>query len=198
MGSIVQLGNVPEWVQAAAESGALWWAVRHRREAQALDWAATLKELSGLEDEELRHVVEDNPVVAEIVGRAWEAASETASQDKRRLLAKVAAAAIRGDADAQADELQLLLRTAIELDPPHVTMLVAVGQAPGGAEEQLAARWPSSHDLLAPALSTLQRAGLAQEAHQLIGGRSGNWRLTNYGYRFLAFLQETDEAKPTS
>jgi hypothetical protein len=106
MGGLVQLGNVPEWIQGAAEAGALYLAVRGRRQQQALDWAKTLKELSGLDDQQLRHVVEDNPVIAEIVGRAWEAAAETASQDKRRLLAKVAAAAIRGDAAAQVDKLQ--------------------------------------------------------------------------------------------
>jgi hypothetical protein len=82
----VQLGSVPEWIQGPAEAGALYLAVRGRRQQQAIDWAKILKELSGLSDEELRHVVEDNPVVAEIVGRAREAGADTASQDKRRLL----------------------------------------------------------------------------------------------------------------
>jgi hypothetical protein len=30
MGSLVQLGTVPEWVQAAAEAGALYMAIRGR------------------------------------------------------------------------------------------------------------------------------------------------------------------------
>jgi hypothetical protein len=91
-----------------------------------------LKELSGLSDEELRRLVEDNPVVAEIVGRAWEAAAESASQDKRRLLAKVAAAAIRGDATAQVDELQFLLRTVTELDPPPTSHSWSPSARPAG------------------------------------------------------------------
>lgn len=188
MGGLVQLGNVPEWIQGAAEAGALYLAVRGRRQAQAVDWARQLKELSGLSEEELRRLVEDNPVIAEIVGRAWEAAAETASDDKRRLLAKVAAAAIRGDATAQVDELQTLLRTVIELDPHHVTLLVAIGQIPGANVDQLTARWPSSPDLLFPALSALQRAGLVSQAYQLIGGPQENRHLTSYGRRFLDFL----------
>jgi hypothetical protein len=85
---VPEWGDVPGWLQAAGEAGALYLAARGRRQAQAVDWARTLKELSGLSEEELRRLVEDNPVIAEIVGRAWEAAAETASDDKRRLLAR--------------------------------------------------------------------------------------------------------------
>ena len=73
-----------------AEVGALYWAVRSQWEAQAGAWVKVLKELSGFDDEALRRTVEENPVIAEIVGLAWQTAAETASEDKRRLLAKVA------------------------------------------------------------------------------------------------------------
>jgi hypothetical protein len=200
MSGLVQLGNVPEWIQGAAEAGALYLAVRGRRQQQALDWAATLKELSGLSDEELRHVVGDNPVVAEIVGRAWEAAAETASQDKRRLLAKVAAAAIRGDADAQVDELPFLLRTVTELDPAHITLLVRVDEHEyaANAQDLVDASWPTHPELLEPALSTLERAGLIHQPSYIKGEPRESWFLTNYGRRFLTFLQETGETEPTS
>jgi hypothetical protein len=196
MGGLVQLGNVPEWIQGAAEAGVLYLAVRGRRQQEALDWAATLKQLSGLDDEQLRRLVEDNPVVAEIVGRAWEAAAETASQDKRRLLAKVAAAAISGDAAAQVVELQLLLRTVTELDPPHITLLVAIGPG-GGTVPLIATKWPADPILFGPAVATLARADLAEQPVEL-SGYPPAWQLTGYGRRFLAFLEETDEAKLTS
>jgi hypothetical protein len=154
---VPEWGDVPGWLQAAGEAGALYLAVRGRRQAQAVDWARTLKELSGLSEEELRRLVEDNPVIAEIVGRAWEAAAETASDDKRRLLAKVAAAAIRGDAAAEVDELQLLLRTVIELDPPHITLLVAISRH-GGSPEQITASWPSRPELFRAAVAALDRS----------------------------------------
>jgi hypothetical protein len=93
MGDLVQLGNVPEWVQAATGAATLYSAVRSRWQKQALDWAAMFEELADLDREELRRVVEENPAIAELVGLAWEAGAETRSDDKRQLLAKVAAAA---------------------------------------------------------------------------------------------------------
>jgi hypothetical protein len=198
MNSIVQLGDVPAWISVGTGAAGLYLGIRNRRQQQATAWAAMVEELTGLTDLELRRVVEDNPVVAEIVGRAWEAAVETASHDKRRLLAKVAVAAIRGYAAAQVDELQFLLRTVIELDPAHVTLLVAIGHDWSGNVDQLAAKWPSPPHLLFPALSSLGRAGLTSQPHQLVGGPAENWRLTSYGRRFLNFLEETDEAEATS
>jgi hypothetical protein len=194
-------GDVPAWLQGAAEAGALYLAVRGRRRAQAIDWAKTLKKLSGLTDEELRRTIEDNPVIAEIVGRAWEAAAETASDDKRRLLAKVAAAALRGDAPAVVDVAPFLLRTVIELEPAHVTLLVAVGRYAGNAD-LLKASWPSPPDLLNAAMATLNQAGLVilarESAADLLGTTAEGWVPTGYGRRFLDFLQETGEAEPTN
>jgi hypothetical protein len=89
------LGTVPEWVQAAAETGALYLAVRGRWQQQAIDWAKEPERLSGMTTQELRQVVEASPALAELVGLAWEEAARTASEDKRRLLAKVVAAALR-------------------------------------------------------------------------------------------------------
>lgn len=94
--------------------------------------------------------------------------------------------------------MQLLLRTVIELDPAHVTLLVAVGQAPGANVDQLTAMWPSPPHLLHPALSTLGQAGLVAQAYQLLGGPQEGRHLTSYGRRFLAFLQETGEVEPGS
>jgi hypothetical protein len=194
---VPEWGDVPGWLQGAAEAGALYLAVRGRRQAQAVDWARQLKELSDLSEEELRRLVEDKPVLAEIVGRAWQAAAETASHDKRRLLAKVASAAITGDAAAQVDELQILLRTVIDLDQHHVALLVVVHQA-GGSTYHLGVMWTGPPDLRDAALATLQQAGLVHQQYQLMGGLTDSWRLTAYGNRFLAFLQETGEVDPTS
>lgn len=188
-------------MQAAAEAGAVYLAVRGRRREQAIDWAKTLKELSGLTDLELRRAVEDHPIIAELIGRAWEAAAETASEDKRRLLAKVAAASLRGDADADVDDLQFLLRTVIALEPAHITLLVLIGTLGRGRRqvaerktvdwvlrEELRASWSTNPDLLDPGLATLEREGLTV-THGLADD-SGEIpsSLTNYGKRFLNFL----------
>jgi len=196
MGSLVQLGDVPAWIGAATGAASLYIGLRNRQQAQALDWAGTLEKLAGLTPEELRRTVEDNPVIAQMVDLAWEEAARTASEAKRRLLAKVVAAAIAGDADAEVDPHPFLLRTAIELDPAHVTLLVAVGQA-GGNIEYMAARWPGPADLRGATLATLQRAGLVQQPYQLMGGTARSWFLTSYGQRFFTFLEEAGETGQT-
>jgi hypothetical protein len=195
--ALIQLGDVPAWVSSAT---ALYLGLRGQRRTQALDWAQTLQELAGVDSEELRREVEANPVVGEIVGLAWEKAAETASVDKRRLLAKVAAAALRGDATpGEIDAQQLLLRTVTALDPIHVTLLVIIGRLedrdtrPHSPEERRAdraameAEWPSPPDLLDPALAALEREGLAYSVLDYSGAPRG-WKLRPYGRRFLDHL----------
>jgi hypothetical protein len=123
----MQFGNVPEWLQAAASAASLYSAVRDRRQEHAITWPEQLEEFSGLTSYELRRTVRDNPDFAELVWHAWEAAADTASLDKRRLLARVAANALRGDSEAEVDAQQLLLRTVTALDPIHITLLVIIG-----------------------------------------------------------------------
>jgi hypothetical protein len=204
MGSL----DLPAWIQAGTGVANLFLGLGSRRQAQARDWGEALEELAGLEREELRRIVEDNPAVAEIVGDAWEEAARTASDNKRYLLARVAAAALRGDTiPGQVDVLQLLLRTVIDLDSTHVALLVSLSttkdgkprpavedqedMVPDGASptrEEVVAKWPSPPDLLNPALSTLEREGLIQRLIGLGGeGRLG-YALTPYGRRFLDHL----------
>jgi hypothetical protein len=173
----IQLGDVPGWIGAGTGVAALFRGLSNRREAQFRDWGKLLAELSDLEPQELRHLVEDNPVVTEIVSLAWEEAARTASDDKRYLLAQVAAAALRGSTTPdQVEALQFLLRTVTALDPPHVTMLVIIGAVENEATQandmqetratraELQARWPSPPDLMDPALATLEREALVEGA----------------------------------
>ena len=92
------MGELEQWlpnaIQAGTAVGQLWLGLTGRRQKQAADWGATLEELAGLDGSELRRIVEDNPAVAELVGLAWEEAARTAAEDKRHLLAQVAAAAL--------------------------------------------------------------------------------------------------------
>jgi hypothetical protein len=192
MGSLVQLGDVPAWISNVTSALSLYVGLRNRQQAQALDWARALEELAGLTPEELRRTVEDNPVIAQMVDLAWEEAARTGSEAKRRLLAKVVVAAMRGGADAEVDAYQFLLRTVMDLDPAHVTLLVAIGQG-STTEDLLQARWPNAYDLLAPAVSILERAGLVERPRQLMGGPARWWGLTAYGHRFFEFLEAADE-----
>jgi hypothetical protein len=195
----VQFGNVPEWVQAASSAVSLYSAVRDRRQEHAITWAELFEELSGLSHEELRRTVRDNPAFAELVWHAWEAAADTASLDKRRLLANVAAAALRGDAEAEVDAQQLLLRTVTALDSIHITLLVIIGRLEdrdtrfSNPEERRAdraameAEWPSAPDLMDPALAALEREGLVYSVLDFSGALRG-WKLRPYGRRLLDHL----------
>lgn len=212
MGSFVQLGDVPAWINTATGAAALWVGLRNRKQTQALHWAQTLDELAGLPPENLRQVVEDNPVLAQMVDLAWEEAARTASEDKRRLLAKVVAGALRGDADAEIDALPFLLRTVMALDPGHVTLLIIIAtprkaaaamlspsEIPGpdfenaAGRDELLDRWAAADDLLDPALAALEREGLTNGV-QSFDGETRWWVLRPYGRRFFDFLERVDEA----
>jgi hypothetical protein len=67
MGSIVQFGDVPAWIGASTGAASLYLGLRDRQQAQALDFARTLQELVDLTPLGLRQVVEDNPVIAQMV-----------------------------------------------------------------------------------------------------------------------------------
>jgi hypothetical protein len=102
---------VPAWIGVGTGVASLYLGLRDRQQTQALDWAQTLEDLAGLPPEALRRAVEDHPVVAQMADLAWEEAARTASEDKRRLLAKVVAAALRGDAAVEdLHELQFYAR----------------------------------------------------------------------------------------
>jgi hypothetical protein len=125
------MGELDQWlpnaIQAGTAVGQLWLGLTGRRQQQAVDWAAMLEELAGLDGLELRRIVEENSAVAELIGIAWEEAARTASEDKRNLLAKVAATALRGDDAAEIDALGFLTRTVIALDSAHIKLLVITG-----------------------------------------------------------------------
>jgi hypothetical protein len=213
----IQLGDVPAWIGAGTGVAALFRGITQRRQAQFQDWGELLAELSGLEAEELRAVVEDNPAITEIVGLAWEEAARTASEDKRYLLAKVAAAALRGEGiPVQVDILQFFLRTVMALDPAHIALLVIIGTDKDGRSRDVGSSWVGRRemmnrwmeagklgdaDIVDPALAALEGEGLVQrvsidnedlkrileKVEDMARGKD-MWELRPYGRRFLNFL----------
>jgi hypothetical protein len=210
MGSLVQLGDVPAWISTATGAAGLYLGVRNRKQAQALDWAQVLQELAGLTEPELRHVVEDNPVIAQMVDLAWEEAARTASEDKRRLLAQVVAAALRGDENTTIDDLQFLMRTVMALDPAHVTLLVVIAMPhsshrsvtgfdrpkEGVERGEMLGRWQGGQALLDAALAALDREGLivGMGEYTQMNDEKRWWALGPYGKLFFRFLMRSGEA----
>lgn len=198
MGALVQWGDVGTWLGTGAGIAALFRGLGNRQQVQLQGWAEALEELTELEPEELRRTIEDHPVIAEIVGIAAEEAARAASDHKRYLLAQVAAAALRGDATpGQVNDLLYLARTVIMLDPADLTLLVIMGTTEEGKERpedsrafegDLLHRWPSPRDLIAPAVASLQRAGVIYEVDQYSGGQPSTWVINDYGRLFLKHL----------
>jgi hypothetical protein len=95
-------------------------------------------------------------------------AARTASEYKRRLLAKVVAAALRGDDHATVDDLQFLLRTVMELDPDAALAALERGWLIAGYGER---GYAADHEW---------------------------WTLGPYGRMFFDFLQRHDEVDALS
>lgn len=109
--------------------------------------ADTLRELSLMTDEQIAAAIEGSDHVAEAIERAFEAAVRAAAEEKRWLLARVAAAAFDGADDARIDELLVLLGTVEALDPIHIQLLVQVAQPPDDNFDRgltVAGSWPET------------------------------------------------------
>jgi hypothetical protein len=216
MGSPVQWGDVGTWLGTAAGIGGLLRGLGKSQGVHIQSWAEMLDDLTDLEPEELRRVVEDNPVIAEIAGIAAEEAARTASEHKRYLLAQVVAAALRGNTTpGQLDALLYLARTMAALDPADLTLLVIIGTTDAGdmrptedfavrgqdgqegesyqrsveaRTKELVDRWPAPRDLLSPALASLEQAGVIERRTAFLGGGAAGWALSGYGDLFLQHL----------
>lgn len=141
--------------------------------------------------------------MAELVGAAWEQAARTANEDKRGLLAKVAARAVDEPDPAVVDPLHVLLATISALTTVDVELLARMA-APRQGKGQLAAQvitgemseedigqaFTGPRDLLRPVLSRLQREGLVEQTGSMMLGYETTpaWIVTHYGRRLIDFL----------
>jgi hypothetical protein len=202
----VQWGNVTEWL--ALMSGTcgpvLYKAIRRGRLERAQSWPAMVEKLSTATTAEIQRILEDNPVVAELVARAWEAATLAAAEASRQLLARVAAEAIKNPNDnPRIDELSFIERTLAALEPPNLQLLVIIGTPRPGTGQfantclegyltpaDLAERWPDAGDFILPLAALLVREGLIENraADTYAGGTA--WGLSAFGRRLLGFLAE--------
>jgi hypothetical protein len=190
--------DLPVWLGGSAEAvsaaTALWLGIRSVREKGAQTWPKLLTEVSKLSNDELRTVIESHPWVAEIVGLAWEEAARTSNEQKRRLLARVAAAALRyGPLRDKIEPLPFLIRTVANLEPPHIQVIVDIATAAsiegkaGKDEERDWSRRINLGSLVIPISAQLQREGLIEQS-------GSTWNITTYGWEFLAYLADDDSA----
>ncbi|KRC63580.1 hypothetical protein ASE12_01645 [Aeromicrobium sp. Root236] len=147
--------------------------------------------------------LEANEELDVLVGVASMAAATSAMHDKRRLLARVVAAALSDEASI--DEAALLISALSEIDAVHVRALTAIGRAEDdakasgeigvtarGAEKPLTGTVRQVVDKLPdPVLRKLLTVGLI-EGSILWDGTSHVPGLTTFGERILADLRSVE------
>ncbi len=202
------MSDLPVWVgaagavgQAVAASGQLYLGVRAARQEAAAEFGRLLAEMLDLPAEAIAELL-GHDRLAELVGYAWEAAARTASEEKRWVLARIAAAGLRAEVDdAEVDPLPLLLRTVEALDGPHIRLLVLIatprpgtGQLVGTAlegflaVEDLEEGWPGAAGLVKPMLAVLERENLVEDRAVGTWDYRPAYGITAYGRRFLRYL----------
>lgn len=200
----IWLQGIGSMAQAGLVGAQLWIAVHTQQAGAALEWGAVVEELSDLEPDEIALVIEQSPVIAEVVGRAGAQAAISASEQKRLVLAKVVAAVLRGDVDdAELDAIRLLTRTLDALDEPHLSLLARMllpragrGQLAGTALEgawtisDLSEEWPEADDLVKPLVHTLEAHGLVDDVGVGTWDAVPSYSLNSYGMRLLRFLPD--------
>lgn len=176
------------------------------RAIRSEDFLTAVSEESAMEDAELMNKIRNRHDVALIVEEGLVAAMHSDSAAKRRLLARVVAAALRAPDDAKIDELAVLARTVDAVDPLHLRMLVQLGTPKAGqgrcARTTLAGAMPleeleelmphEQRHLAGPILAVLERESLARDPNIGAEWITDVWAITEYGRRFLQFLAEDD------
>ena len=173
----LQWGNVPEWIGAGAVLGPpMLKAIRRNREGWAKAWPDLVEKLVSLTADQIQHILDHNPEITELAARAWEAASQSAAEEKRTLLAMAVANALTHPHDnVRIDELLFITRTLTVLEPAEVRMLGRVATPRPGigqfantllegypTPQDLSKMWPEAADYLGPMSALLVREGLIE------------------------------------
>lgn len=180
----------------------LYVSVRDARTKALVEFVRLLEERLGLSAEEMAELVEDERL-AQLFSHAVETAARTASEEKRWVLARITAAALRGETDdATVDPFPLLLRTVAAVTEPDLRLLALVARAPPHdgqdtaavpegslSAQQLEEQWPGARGLVTPMIAVLEREGLMEDrALGSVNYHKPLYGLTDYGRRFLRYL----------
>ena len=167
-----------------------------RRVRRARDVADKIRAQSGLADQEIERLLDEDGVALELVDAALDVGQRTEDGEKRRLLALVATQALLGVPLEQADHWRTLMRTVAEIEIIDVHLLACLRRAEEAMKGPIRAEgvegWRGDTVLVEPSIAALQRAGLvAAEGIDGGGVRSGGQAMygtSRYGRVFLDFL----------
>lgn len=170
--------------------------VQRRRARHFELFLSDTAEIAGVTDEEVTEGFDpdENPLRASIFERSVQGALLTGDRNKVRALARVAAVALAGD-DAVIMSCNLVLPAILELEAPHVRMLVDVasrgpslGRVVAGTVRTGQARGDEA--ITEALLAQLDAHGLAsnQAGPTMIGPPQASWYLTGFGHEVLKYL----------
>lgn len=177
-------------------------SVQGARKQALVEFGRLLDEMLSLSPEEIAELLGDE-CLSQLVGHAWEAAARTASEEKRWVLARITAAALRGETDdAKVDPFPLLLRTVAAVTEPDLHLLALLACAPPHGEQdttavpegslsahELEEQWPGARGLVTPMIAVLEREGVIEDrALGNVNYHKPLYGLTDYGRRFLRYL----------
>lgn len=104
---------------------ATWRVERHQERLEVF-----LDSFGEVPEDTVIEAIKQRPYFADDLDRAARAAAETHSEEKIRLLGKVLRAELVAKDQAAVDNVQQILRVAIELDPVDIRALVAIRESP--------------------------------------------------------------------
>lgn len=214
------MSDLAPWMSALADTtaaGAVVMAtIQANRQRFAQDWIKQVLRALERDEDDVQAAIVADPALGELIYNAWDAASQSASEEKRAVLARVVTAAIRGDAGTAIDELPYLQRAVAALEPPDLRLLVVLAQPSldsaqlqgtsligAMTPQDLERAWPESAELLAPMLAALSRQGLIDDIGRGTIDSIQAWSLNVHGRKLLRFLDGPgvgwlDEAEVTA
>ncbi|HEX9991577.1 MAG TPA: hypothetical protein VGB14_01485 [Acidimicrobiales bacterium] len=201
----MEWGNVAELLQAGGGLAQLAHAVRSEHRRRKEDFARRLEAESQLTVGQIAELIADDLSRILLLERALAIADDAASAEKRRVLARVVADALKNQ-DMPLEEADLLLNTIRDLEAYHIALLVKLATpTPGGgalsgtalegafSEYELGKALPEDQqDLLGPVLAGLERQDLIR-LQSASSGPERCWAASDYGRRFLRYLPPEEQ-----
>lgn len=196
----LDMGDVPAWLQVAGGTAQLAQAMWAQHATRAQHLRDEIQAETGYSLDDLAQRVAENPALGALLLNALEAATRSASAQKRRVLARVVAAAFTSD-DLHIDELTILQRTAGLVEDLDAAVLILIAKSKGAPAYAHSAPGcvllsdildaiPEDVDdaMLTPVLTHLVGLGLLLDLAAETYDHVPKWSVSPYGYRFLRFL----------
>ena len=178
----------------------IWEDVRAHHQARLARTIEEVAEATGLD--ELRRRLGEDPEVEALFLQGLDVATRTGLEAKRRLMARVIAAAVLDD--ARVEEGQLLVFALRDLDAPHVRALARLWEAQAGADPGPSAILAERKEVISNAVSAaaarepgpvivaLHRVDAVRATGLTIGG-VGTGEVTEFGQLLLEDLRAADK-----